>query len=198
MQKQLLSITSLFTLLRLSSAVPTSVNDAPTSANDLERRACATEYPSIIQHIYQSNPDYGFNDPSYFAVGGIDPNRYEVIVQFDNIPAGSWGCQLEAYFPPGAYLYKNGASLVDVYSVDRKVSPSDTWNNSPNPTSLFGTIDFETKADEAVKRVINSATCSSTLTYRFKISSKTNEGSVYFPQQTGDNTKAGLRLVHNC
>ncbi|KAI9779674.1 MAG: hypothetical protein M1816_003437 [Peltula sp. TS41687] len=192
MQKQLLSITSVFAILGLSSAVPTA---AP---NELERRACAIEYPSIIQHVFQGSPDYGFNDPSYVAIGGTDPYRYDVIVQFDNIPTGSFGCQLEAYFPPGAYLYEDGASLVDVYAVDRKVSPTDTWNNSPNPTFLFGTIDFETKPNEVVKRVINSATCSSTLTYRFRISSKTTDGHVYFSQQTQDNLKAGLRLVHNC
>lgn len=197
MQKQLLSIASLFAVISLSSAVPTSVSSPPTSANELERRACVTEYPSIVQHIYQSSPDYGQNDPSYIAVGGIEPYKYDVIVQFDNIPEGSFGCQLESYFPAGAPLYESGATLVDVYAVDRKVSPTDTWNQSPNPTFLFGTIDFESRPDQEVKRVINSAACSSSLTYRFTLSSRTNEGYIYFPTEF-QGSRVGLRLTHNC
>jgi hypothetical protein len=192
MQKQLLSIASLFAAIGFSSAAA-----VPASAPALERRACAIEYPSIIQHIWQGSPDAGNNDPSYFAVGGIEPYKYDVIVQFENIPAGSWGCQLEAFFPPGAFLYESGATLVDVYAVDRPVTPSDTWNRSPKPTHLFGSINFETKPDQEVRQFINSASCSPTMTYRFTISSKTTEGYVYFPQGT-DGNRAGIRLTHNC
>lgn len=197
MQKQLLSIASLFAAIGLSAAVPTAVSSPATSVNQLERRACATEYPSIIQHIWQSNPDYGYTDQSYVAVGGIPPYKYDVIVQFDNIPAGSFGCQLEAFFPPGAYLYESGNTLVDVYAVDRPVTTSDTWNRSPNPTFLFGSINFETKPDQEVRQVINSATCSPTMTWRFTLSSTTTDGHVYFPQGT-DGNRAGIRLTHNC
>lgn len=189
--------TTLLTTAFFSSAVP-------TGTSDLVPRACTTQYPTLIDHIYENSPDLANQQNNYFeiahdTVSGGDPRLYrrDVIVQFDNIPANSYGCQLEAYFPAGGTVYQYGASQVNVFTVDKHATPADTWNTAPKPVSLFGTITFEAKANEPVKRVINSGVCNTTLTYRFTIASETQVGEVYFPEGPDFNGQ-GLRLTHNC
>lgn len=181
----------------LSSAIP-------TGTSDLTPRACTTQYPTIIDHIYEISPNYANQQNNYFeiaydTVSGSDSRlwRRDVVVQFENIPAGSYGCQLEAYFPAGGNVNQYGNSQVNVFTVDKPATPADTWNTAPRQKSLFGTITFEAKPFESTKRVINSGVCNSTLTYRFTIASSTAVGEVYF-QEGPDFNGQGLRLTHNC
>ncbi|KAI9675658.1 MAG: hypothetical protein M1817_001025 [Caeruleum heppii] len=198
--------TRALTTLILSASLLSFTTATPTPA-ELAPRSCVTQYPNLIQHIYEVSPDSGFQQDNFFeiaydVVSGDNSRlwRRDVVVQWDNIPAGSYGCQIEAFFPPrnqGGNVNQYGNSLVDVYAVDEKATISDTWNTAPKRAYLFGTIRFETKENEPVKRVINSQVCNSTLTYRFTISSNTDVGEVYFQQGPGFNNQ-GLRLTHNC
>lgn len=180
----------------LSSAIPTG------TAN-LTPRACVTQYPSLIDHIYEISPDYANSQTDFFEIaydtvsGDSRLYRRDVVVQFDDIPAGSYGCQLEAYFPAGGHVDRYGASQVNVFTVDKHAAPGDTWDTAPRPRSLVGTITFEADPSGPAKRVVNSAVCNSTLTYRFTIASTTAVGEVYFQQAPGVNGQ-GLRLTHNC
>ena len=189
--------TALLATALLSSAIP-------TGTSDLVPRSCTTEYPSLVDHIYEVTPDYANQQTDYFelaldtAVGG-SPRLYprDVIVQFDNIPANSYGCQLEAHFPVGGHVEQHGASQVNVFTVDKPATPADTWNTAPQPVSLFGTLTFAASGTEAVTTVINSGVCNETLTYRFSIASATQIGEVYFQQAPGAAGQS-LRLTHNC
>ena len=189
--------TALLATALLSSAIP-------TGNSDLVPRSCTTQYPSLIDHIYEVDPDLA-NQQSYIFEAAYDTvnghgsrlYRRDVVVQFDNIPAGSYGCQLEAYFPAGASVDQYGASQINVFTVDKHATAGDSWNTAPKPVSLFGTVRFEASGSEAVKRVINSAVCNDTLTYRFTIASETQFGEVYF-KEVADGNGQGLRLTHNC
>ncbi|KAI9872654.1 MAG: hypothetical protein M1830_001366 [Pleopsidium flavum] len=180
----------------LSSAIP-------TGTADLTPRACVTQYPSLFDHIYEASPNYANSQNDFFEIaydtvsGQIGRYRRDVVVQFDNIPEGSYGCQLEAYFPAGGKVDQYGASQVNVFTVDKQATLGDTWNTAPRQRSLFGTITFEVNPNEPVKRVINSGVCNSTLTYRFTIASTTAFGEVYFQEGSSFNGQV-LRLTHNC
>lgn len=181
----------------LSSAIP-------TGTADVAPRACTTQYPSFISHIYEVAPDLtnehsNVVEVAYDTVNGPGTRLYrrDLLVQFDNIPVNSYGCQLEAYFPAGGFVNQYGASQVNVFTVDKAATLGDSWNTAPKPVSLFGTVTFEAKGSEAVTRVINSAVCSDTLTYRISIASETQVGEVYFPEGPDANGQ-GLRLTHNC
>ena len=180
-------------LLGLGQAVPAA------SPAELVPRACVTEYPTLITHIFEASPDQKSPNNNYievahdYATRSPALYRRDVVVQFSNIPSGSFGCQLEAFFPAGTPISSYGDPRVNVFAVDKPATPDDTWNTSPKPTFLFGTVAFESKPNEDVRRVINSATCQSTLTYR--LSTATDQlGEVYFTQGSSQ----GLRLVHNC
>jgi len=193
-----ITTTTLLTTALLSSALP-------TGTSDLAPRACTTQYPTLIDYIYEISPDLVSLPSNFFEIAHAPvPDgaasrlcRRDVVVQFDHIPPGSYGCQLEAYFPAGGTVEQSGASQVDVFTVDKHATSGDTWNTAPKPVSLFGTVTSEAKADEVVKRVINSGVCDDTLTYRFTIASETEVGTVYFREGSGVGGQ-GLRLTYDC
>jgi hypothetical protein len=188
-----------FKSLALVSALAAGL--AAAAPAELDRRACVTEYPAFISHIYESSPNQPGNIGDYYESAFVPasqggPYRRDVIVQFENIPAGSYGCQLEAYFPAGGRVYQSGNSLTNVSLVDRPASRSDSWNTAPRPVSLFGTLTFTPSATEPVVQVINTSVCNSTLTYRFSIAAFNQEaGNVYFQIANG---VQGLRIRRNC
>ena len=189
------------TSLVLAAALVGLGQAAPgASPAQLVPRACVTQYPTLISRVFEINPDQkavvGDIVEISKQVDGGSSKRYrrDVFVQFDNIPANSYGCQLESVFPAGAFISGTGNNLVNVFAVDRAATPNDTWNTSPKPTFLFGSVTFESKPDQAVQRVINSATCQSTLTYRLSIAF--DDAEVYFVEAPQLNQ--GLRLVHIC
>ena len=91
-----------------------------------------------------------------------------------------------------------GDSLVNVFTVDKRATPDDTWNTAPRAVSLFGTVRFEAKRDEVVRRVINSGVCNQSMTWRFTIASDTKVGEVYFQEGPEFFGGQGLILTHNC
>lgn len=187
-----LSITSVF----LATAILSSAT--PTGTSNLVPRACTTVYPALIDLIDQQNPTVA--NPSTnveVALNDVAGTLYhrDALVRFDNIPAGSYACQLEAYFPAAATITQSGSTLVDVFSVDRNALATDTYAVSPQRVGIFGTLTFQSSATQPTKQVINSAACSPSLTYRLAISSQTAVGDVNFV-----NTAAaqGLQITFNC
>ena len=174
-----------------------------TKGKSLQPRACQTIFPTFITKIFEASPDQpGNSDPSFFNVADFNdrPGNFETdsVVQFDSIPPNAYGCQLEAFFPANARLFEFGDSRVDVFAVDRVPSaPEFSWNEAPQPTFLFGTINFETSPTEPLRRVINSFQCPESVAFRFSISSPDNTGQVFFNNGPNFNGQ-GLRLVHNC
>lgn len=187
-----LSITSaILATALLSSAKPTAT---------LVPRACTTVFPTFIDLIDQANPTTSTSGMDFTVA--LDPaagntfTRRDALVTFDNIPAGSYGCQLEAIFPAGATVTSTGASQVNVYSLDRVAAPTDTYATSPNNVILFGTITFASDPTGPTTRVINSAACAPSLSYRFSLAGDSGTaGSVSFAEIA---TTQGLQITFNC
>ncbi|KAI9874006.1 MAG: hypothetical protein M1830_010300 [Pleopsidium flavum] len=188
-----LSVASVFLATALlSSATPTG------TSNNLVPRACTTLFPTFIDHIDEQNPNTATVD-STFEVA-LDDNagtlfHRDVLVRFDNIPAGSYGCQLDAFFPAGATITSTGATQVNVFSLDRLAEPTDTFATAPNNVNLFGTITFSSSATDSRTAVINSGVCAPSLSFRFTLASPTAIGDVNFAEIL--NTQ-GLRITFNC
>ncbi|KAH8730514.1 hypothetical protein GQ44DRAFT_445812 [Phaeosphaeriaceae sp. PMI808] len=154
----------------LSSAVLTSA--APTTPSTLERRACQVAYPQSI--------GFPINYDIHQDAGGA--NSVSNALTFNNVPAGSYGCQLEVNFPAGYPITSSGSSAINIFAT------------SGSSTILFGTVTLQSSPVAPSKFVINSAQCSSSMTYRMEIASKTNAGRVAF----ADTKDAGFTMTYNC
>lgn len=171
----------------------------PTGTSNLVPRACTTVFPTFIDLIDQANPTT--NTDGMQVTVALDPatgntfTRRDALVRFDNIPAGSYACQLEAVFPAGATVTSTGASQVNVFSLDRLAEPTDTYATAPNNVGLFGTITFASDPNTATTRVINSAACAPSLSYRLSLASDSTAGSVSFAEVANSQ---GLQITFNC
>ncbi|MCJ1368196.1 hypothetical protein MMC16_007337 [Acarospora aff. strigata] len=187
-----LAVTAAF----LASALFSSAT--PTGTQDLVPRACSTVFPTFINSISEANPTSSTNGMTVEVA--LDDNngtlqRRDVLVRFDNIPAGAYGCHLEAVFPAGATVTRTGSSSVNVFTLDRLTESGDTFETDPNDLNLFGTINFSSNQNEAQRTTINTAACESSLSYRLRIASATTAGSVNFEEIAGTQ---GLRITYNC
>jgi hypothetical protein len=142
------------------------------NAAPLERRACQVAYPRSI--------GFPINFDIHQDAGGL--NSVPNALTFTNVPAGSYGCQLEVNFPAGYPITSSGASAVNIYAT------------SGGSETLFGTVKLQSNPTAATKVVVNSATCSTTMTYRIEIASKTEAGRVAF----ADTQAAGFTMAYNC
>jgi hypothetical protein len=149
------------------------VSAAPTTAAPLDRRACSVAYPSAI--------GFPINFDIHQDAGGA--NKVTNALTFNNIPAGSYGCQLEANFPAGYPITSSGNSQVNIYST-----------SGDNNGKLFGTVTFASSPIAPTKFVINSAKCEPLMTYRMEIASQDQAGRVAF----ADTQAAGLTMTYNC
>lgn len=145
---------------------------APTSSTSLERRACSVAYPQAI--------GFPINFDIHQDAGGA--NSVSNALTFSNIPAGSYGCQLEVNFPAGYPITSSGASAVNIFSY------------TGDSETLFGTVTLQSSPVAPTKFVINSATCSALMTYKIEIASETEAGRVAF----ADTQDAGFTMTYNC
>lgn len=160
--------------------------------------ACATSFPEYAR-VSQAQPVESYLPDFIISQEAGATNKNDMFVEF-NIPAGSYGCQLEAYFPPNYPITASGRQDVYVYSVNGPLSRSPrgidvSWDYSPAPISHVGTIRFESNPTLPTRKVIGSFTCQPTLTYRLSIGRDfTDQGYVSFAQSS----TAGLRMTYNC
>lgn len=162
---QLTLATALFGSALLASA-------APTSSNPLSRRACQVAYPQSI--------GFPINYDIHQDAGGL--NSVPNALTFTNVPAGSYGCQLEINFPPNYPITSSGSSALNIYATS---GGSDT---------LFGTVTLQSSPVAPTRFVVNSAVCSSSMSYRIEIASKTEAGRVAF----ADTKDAGFTMSYDC
>jgi hypothetical protein len=158
--------------LIIAASFASLVAAAPTSS-PLDRRACSVSYPQSI----------GFPINYHIQQDANRANAVEPIVTFSNIPAGSYGCQLEVNFPAGYPIQSSGSTSVNVYS-----------ESGDSKGSLFGTVTFASSPVAPTKFVINSAKCDTLMSYKLAIASDTLPGSVSF----ADTKDAGLTMTYNC
>lgn len=157
-----------FATALLSTALTTSA--APTS--NLVPRSCSLAYPQSI----------GFPIHYQISQSAGGANKIPNAMTFSNIPAGSYGCQLEVNFPAGYSINSTGNSQINV------------WTTTGGPRALFGTVTLSSSPVAPTKFVINSATCENTMGYTLEIASQDQEGSVSFL----DTKDAGFTMVYNC
>ncbi|KAJ4369117.1 hypothetical protein N0V83_006201 [Neocucurbitaria cava] len=163
---QFTTIAALLSTSLLASAAPT------TSSTPLSRRACSIAYPQSI--------GFPINYDIHQDAGGA--NSVSNALTFSNVPAGSYGCQLEVNFPTGYPITSSGASAVNIYAL------------SGETETLFGTVTLQSSPVAPTKFVINSATCSNVMTYKIEIASETEAGRVAF----ADTKDAGFTMTYNC
>lgn len=166
------TIKMLFTLAAALLSTSLLASAAPTTSAPLDRRACSVAYPRSI--------GFPINFDIHQDAGGA--NSVSNALTFNNVPAGSYGCQLEVNFPAGYPITSSGASAVNIYSV------------SGDSETLFGTVTLQSSPVAPTKFVINSATCSSLMTYKIEIASDTEAGRVAF----ADRIDAGFTMTYNC
>jgi len=121
-----------------------------------------------------------------------NPIEHDSLVEFTGIPAGAWNCQLEWNLPANADLFSWGKTQLNIYTVDRDATASDTWNNSPQPVSLWGTTTLSVGGTS----VVNGKTCSPNLTFRIEIARDSDApGLVGWTVSDGI---PGWQLRHSC
>ncbi|KAH0538690.1 hypothetical protein GP486_008760, partial [Trichoglossum hirsutum] len=162
----------------LSSIVAAAPHGSPT----IQARACATGYPSWISYIDSSTPTLSFPNSNLVSISLSSAAERDALVQFTGIPSGSYGCQFEAFFPAGFTVTNTGNAQVYVYSVDRQITATDTWNNAPNKVSQVGTANFLPSTSAPTKVVINSFVCAPSMSFRLRISQDSGSGSSSFTQ----------------
>ena len=183
----------------------------------IEKRSCSVVYPSFVGTIDSLDPDFVSNplgtntmtlalkDPEIVRPGGKKGLIMDTLVEFSNIPQGSYGCQLELFFQTGywtVYNYPPGPTNINIWNVDKAVpfgnNYSLTWNNAPSKTSLFGNIGQVPLPpfNQDVKKVVNSGACQSKMTFRIAVPPEISQGGVQFFQS--QNPAGGWRLTHNC
>jgi len=163
-----------FTIAATILSASLMANAAPTTSSaPLERRACSVAYPESIGFPI----NYDIHQDANRA------NSREAFVNFNSVPAGSYGCQLEVNFPAGYPIQNSGNSLVNVYAV-----------KPDNTQTLFGTVRFQSSPVAPTKYVINSAACAQTMNYKMAIASDKDAGRVAF----ADVINAGITMTYNC
>lgn len=181
------------------SLLPAAIVAAPSSPPLTERQtSCTTIYPEYAR-VSEARPVESYLPGFTISQDAGQTNRNDMFIEF-NVPPGSYGCQLETYFPAGYPISASGRQDVYIYSTDRPLTRSPrgidvSWAYSPAPVSQVGTTRFESNPTTATSKVINSFACQPTMTYRLSIGRDfTDAGSVSFNQ----GPEAGLRMRFNC
>jgi len=202
-------------LLVLASAIPTPASLAP--------RCGTTIIPTILQQLTEASPStVGANTISangdFHVSQSVDSsgkiiNRIYQLVAFQNLPSGSYGCQLAVTFPPSYSITSSGTPTLNITTLDTTASSSITYPNNFSwstffpPTSppfgqgLFGTVTMTS----GMNQVINSEACpvgGGNLAFLFEIASwETQPASVEFNENVNKingQGLAGVYLTYNC
>ncbi|KAL4886075.1 hypothetical protein BJY04DRAFT_213613 [Aspergillus karnatakaensis] len=160
--------------------------------------SCKTVYPAYAR-VDAARPVESYIPGFRVSQEPAAAAKQDTFVEF-RVPPNSWGCTLSYYFPAGTPVTTTGLAPVEVFSVAGPLSRSPrgidiSWDYSPAPISLVGSVKFESSGSQPTTRVINSFVCADVLAYRLSISNGYSGGtSVEFAQSS----TAGLRLTYNC
>ncbi|KIN02834.1 hypothetical protein OIDMADRAFT_118740 [Oidiodendron maius Zn] len=211
---------ALLSLLGLSAAAPTPVELAP--------RCGSLSYPVLLQQFSEAHPTTVY--PNTHPINGdfhvsreMDPvtgkvsNRISQMVMFKDIPAGSYGCQLNVAFPANYPITTTGNPVLNVYTFYSGTDPAyipypnnwswDTFyprsetNPAPFGEGVFGTINFA----PGQTTVINSEACpygGGDVAFVFEIADWVwGSASIEFEEYSSailDEGKAGVYLTYDC
>jgi hypothetical protein len=191
-----------------SAALPLASDQVPIAAQaPLPLTASQNSYPALLKYIDSSQPDYiapnailipGSPFWAYYGGQANPPYRLDSLLKFTDIPDGANTCQLQWAFPAGWSVSVWGVGQLNVYTVDREAEDGDSWNNSPNEVSLWGTTTLQSGGSG----IVNSESCNGTLSFRIEISRDSGgQGRVAFSQSNGQSQwgqpAAGWFLTYN-
>ena len=196
--------------MRLSSLFSYCLLTAPSIVLALPRwlspRQCSTAYASSTQIINKGFPDQSRPDDGTLAVWK-DSNGTElnVLLQYTNIPANAWGCQLELFFPkdyPSLFpMYFEGNQLY-VYRTNGVIQPNTSWNTAPSSAYLFGVtpagLPQVQPVQNDIRYIVNSAQCAPMMSFRVSIPPDTPRGGVQYFRDNPSWKNVGFRITHNC
>ena len=164
----MLTLTTAFailSLLGLSAATPTPIELAP--------RCGQTLFPFLTQQLTEAypntvNPNTLSQDGDFHVSKQMGAaNSISQVVAFNNIPAGSSGCQLGVVFPDSYPITTTGSPMLNVYTLYNGASSSISYPNNwswntfyprtspPFGQGVFGTINFA----QGQNTIINSEAC---------------------------------------
>jgi hypothetical protein len=197
-------------LLGLTSAIPTPIELAP--------RCGSTIIPTILQQVSEENPSAvgantmqtggDFHVSQSVGANGNIINRITQAVAFQDIPAGSYGCQLAVTFPANYPITSTGHPTLNVTTLLNGQSsdityPNDlSWSSLYAPDSsiweqgLFGTVTIA----PGTTQIINSEACpvgGGNLAFVFSIAVwETQAANVAFNEYDNSMNGAGLAGVY--
>jgi hypothetical protein len=202
---------AILSLLGLSAAAPTPVEIAP--------RCGETLFPFLTQQLAEESPNtVNINtveyDGDFHVAQTMDPstgaiiNRIYQIVAFNNIPPGSYGCQLNVQFPTSYPITTSGSPTLNVQTLYAGSPSSITYPNNwswdtfwpktspPFGSGSYGTINFA----EGQTAVINSEACPAgggNLAFVFEIADWVGgDASIEFNEYVNKINGAGLAGVY--
>lgn len=200
---------AILSFLGLSSAIPTPSN--------LAARTCGKQaFPTFIQQIEEINPTtVGPNtlttnglfvaSQAFNSAGQVD-DRVSTVIGFENIPAGSYGCQLSVTFPANYPITSSGQPTLNVTTLYKSDPAAITYPNNfswdtvteGEDQGLFGTVTLAA----GTTYQINSESCSDNLAFVFSIASwESQQASVTFDEYINQQNGAGLAgayLTYDC
>ncbi|KAF2118606.1 hypothetical protein BDV96DRAFT_643845 [Lophiotrema nucula] len=188
----------IFSLLLLLAAPSLTLTIPP-----LFSRTCPTKYPTYQGNINKGLPEQASYNTDFF-VNWKETNGtvLETLIQF-RVPAGSWGCQLELFFPkghPNLWGMNDGDWRLYVYRVNDEIKPGAAWNNAPKSAYQFGNsngpLPINRVVESDIRRIINSEECQPTMGFRVAIAPEAVRGGVQFLKDaTWRNVR--FRMTHN-
>ena len=195
---------ALAALSTLAASAPT-----PEGSPTLEKRACESQGPSIIDVLRASTPDNASTGQQFTLDREGNP-PYDTIVSaitFEYIPPGATGCMLQVEFPPltsDNEIASGTATQADVWSTQpwNNTNPP-TYNHKPVKDQFVSTVIFPTQKSTTIyKTILVSNSCSPQMSFYFEQSNwQQGTGSVNFFNSLGGKQglqPIGFSMIYNC
>jgi hypothetical protein len=172
----------LFSIEKLTAVLSLATLITAAPAGNVAR-ATQSLLPALIIPIESNAPDQSFGASTVVQVSNemvVGSATYDDLLRFDNIPADAFWCHLALQFPDPSYLQISGAATLNVYTVDRNTTATDTWGNSPQKVSLVSSVNLQEGFSPEI--VLTTDRCTPSLSYRLEIADLTKDGSIHFDQ----------------
>jgi hypothetical protein len=185
-------------LAALTAAKPT-----PTKF-ELAPRCGITVLPTFYQQIEADNAGQSYAPSNEFLASQSSnaASNIATLVQFENIPAGSYGCDLSVSFTYQYPINSSGSTLLNVYPLPGPVSSSDNYSTyfpnggkqNPKGAPLWGSVTLDGNRHD-----IGGSGCTANPAFLFEIASDTQAGSVAFAD-AGNNLSGigGFYITYDC
>lgn len=174
----------------------TTVLALPTQTS--EKRTCTTIYPTSSNYILNANyPTSVYPSGNTVKLAKEAGQSLSTLLQFNNIPSGSYGCQVNVAFPSGV-TFGTGSTAVNVYTNPVPLPAGGPTYSNPKPNSgIFGTTTLQSPQKSTVNTHCPESTDNGvlalTVAYPDWVSDQTTN-SLEFTNAPGN----GFYMTYNC